>query len=100
MTQRAGWVLMGLMLAGCSHNAYLEQSLAGAIGKDKAWVEKQYGTPEAKATSFFGKESWTYYRIAGGKSGPPLFNFSPNECQITVKFDKEERVSDYSYSGC
>lgn len=100
MTRWAGWALMGFMLAGCSHNAYLEHSLSGAIGKDKAWVEKQYGTPDARATGFFGKESWTYYRIAGGKSGPPLFNFSPNECQITVKFDKEERVSGYSYSGC
>ena len=100
MMRRAAWALIGLMLAGCSHNAYLEQSLSGSIGKDKAWVEQQYGAPNARATSFFGKESWTYYRITGGKSGLPLFNFSPNECQITVKFDKDERVSGYNYSGC
>ena len=58
------------------------------------------GAPSGKAPRFFGGETWTYYRIAGGKSSPPLFNFSPNQCQITLKFDKEEKLSDSSYSGC
>lgn len=100
MRQTAMLVVLALLTAGCSHNAYLEQSLSGAIGRDKAWVEKQYGSPNAKASRFFGGETWTYYRIAGGKSSLPLFNFTPNECQITMKFDKEDRVTDYSYSGC
>ena len=34
------------------------------------------------------------------KVRPALFNFSPNQCQITLTFDKEEKLSDYSYSGC
>lgn len=97
---RLGWVLVVAVSAGCSHNAYLEQSLSGSIGKDKAWVEKQYGEPNVRASRFFGGESWTYYRIAGGKSSLPLFNFTPNECQISFKFDKDDRMTDYSYSGC
>ena len=92
-----------LALTSCSSsNPYLEASLKPAElqGKDKAWFEKNWGAPSGKATRFFGGETWTYYRIAGGKSGAPLFNFSPNECQITLKFDKEEKLSDSSYSGC
>jgi hypothetical protein len=133
-----------LALTACSSsNPYLEASLKPAElqGKDKAWFEKNWGTPDGKASRFFGGETWTYYRIdsagsgslywsaeqpevfalaadaqgavfaatspdgriyriAGGKSGPPLFNFSPNQCQILLKFDKEEKLSDYSYSGC
>lgn len=92
-----------LALTACSSsNPYLEASLKPAElqGKDKAWFEKNWGTPDGKAPRFFGGETWTYYRIAGGKSGMPLFNFSPNQCQILLKFDKEEKLSDYSYSGC
>ncbi|HEU4685983.1 MAG TPA: hypothetical protein VFS39_15865, partial [Nitrospira sp.] len=91
-----------VLLTGCSSNPYLEASLKPAEmqGKDKAWFEKNWGTPDGKAPRFFGGETWTYFRIAGGKSGAPLFNFSPNQCQITLKFDKEDKLSDYSYSGC
>ncbi|SPP63860.1 hypothetical protein [Nitrospira lenta] len=92
-----------LALTACSSsNPYLEASLKPAElqGKDKTWFEKNWGTPDGKAPRFFGGETWTYYRIAGGKSGMPLFNFSPNQCQILLKFDKEEKLSDYSYSGC
>lgn len=83
-------------------NPYLEASLKPAElqGKDKAWFEHNWGTPDGKAPRFFGGETWTYYRIAGGKSGLPLFNFSPNQCQITLTFDKEDRLADYTYSGC
>jgi hypothetical protein len=102
--RRSAWVLLFcLALTACEgSNPYLEQSLKPAElqGKDKAWFEKNWGAPSGKAPRFFGGETWTYYRIAGGKSGPPLFNFSPNQCQITLKFDKEEKLSDYSYSGC
>ena len=77
--QRSAWVLLfSLALTGCGgSNPYLEQSLKPAElqGKDKAWFEKNWGAPSGKATRFFGGETWTYYRIAGGKSGPPLFNF-------------------------
>lgn len=92
-----------LVFAACGGgNPYLDASLKPAElqGKDKAWFEKNWGAPDGKASRFFGGETWTYYRIAGGKSGPPLFNFSPNQCQITLKFDKEDKLSDYNYSGC
>jgi hypothetical protein len=103
--RRPAWllVLCVLFTAACGGgNPYLEASLKPAElqGKDKAWFEKNWGTPDGKASRFFGGETWTYYRIAGGKSSLPLFNFSPNQCQITLKFDKEEKLSDYSYSGC
>jgi hypothetical protein len=103
MMQRSAWMfLICLALTGCGGNPYLDQSLKPAElqGKDKAWFEKNWGAPSGKASRFFGGETWTYYRIAGGKSGLPFFNFSPNECQITLKFDKEEKLSDSSYSGC
>lgn len=92
-----------LVTACGGSNPYMEASLKPAElqGKDKAWFEKNWGAPSGKASRFFGGETWTYYRIAGGKSGLPLFNFKPNECQITLKFDKDEKLSDYGYSsGC
>lgn len=100
--KRTGWLLGVLLLVGCSSNPYLEQSLKPAElkGRDKTWFEQNWGTPNAKAPRFFGGENWTYYRIAGGKTSLPLFNFKPNECAITLKFDKEDKLTDYSYSGC
>lgn len=102
--RRSSWVLVFyLILTACAgNNPYLEASLKPAElqGKNKAWFEKNWGVPDGKASRFFGGETWTYYRIAGGKSGPPFFNFTPNQCQITLKFDKDEKMSDYSYSGC
>jgi hypothetical protein len=104
MMQRFVWLLLFLLIIpACSgNNPYLEASLKPAElqGKDKGWFEKNWGPPDGKASRFFGGETWTYYRIAGGKSGLPFFNFSPNQCQITLKFDKEEKLSDYTYSGC
>jgi len=104
MMQRFAWLLFFfLVVTACSgNNPYLEASLKPAElqGKDKGWFEKNWGAPDGKASRFFGGETWTYYRIAGGKSGPPFFNFTPNQCQITLKFDKEEKLSDYAYSGC
>ncbi|MGQ0811030.1 MAG: hypothetical protein ACT4OO_07380 [Nitrospiraceae bacterium] len=102
--RRSIWFIPVIMLLwiGCDHNPYLEASLKPAEmqGKEKAWFEKNWGTPNGKSPRFFGGETWTYYRIAGGQSGPPLFNFKPNQCQITLKFDKEDKLSDYSYSDC
>ena len=102
MMRRSVWMLAGcLFLSGCGgNNPYMEQDLRSSEGKDKAWFLKNWGEPSGKATRFFGGETWTYYRIAGGKSGPPLFNFKPNQCEITLKFDKEEKLDDYSYSDC
>jgi hypothetical protein len=93
MMQRFVWLLLfSLIIPGCSgKNPYLEASLKPAElqGKDKGWFEKNWGSPDGKASRFFGGETWT-----------PFFNFSPNQCQITLKFDKEEKLSDYTYSGC
>ena len=104
MMPRFVWLLIvSLITASCSaNNPYLDASLKPAElqVKDKGWFEKNWGAPDGKASRFFGGETWTYYRIAGGKSGPPFFNFSPNQCQITLKFGKDEKLSDSSYSGC
>lgn len=98
------WFLpLFLLTAACGGgNPYLEQSLKPAElqGKDKAWFEKNWGAPSGKAPRFFGGETWTYYRIAGGESGPPFYNYTPHQCEITLKFDKEDKLSDYDYSGC
>ncbi|MBM4135046.1 MAG: hypothetical protein FJ245_14940 [Nitrospira sp.] len=96
-----GLVLALALLVGCGGgNPYLDATLKPAEfeGKDKGWFEKNWGDPSGKAPRFFGGETWTYFRIAGAQSG--LFNFAPNQCQITLKFGKDERLSSYSYSGC
>lgn len=102
--RRSAWLLSCcLALTACGgSNPYLDASLKPAElqGKNKAWFEKNWGPPDGKAARFFGGETWTYHRIAGGKTSLPLFNFSPNECQITLKFDKEDTLSGSSYSGC
>ncbi|MCH6557028.1 MAG: hypothetical protein IH803_02280 [Nitrospirae bacterium] len=97
-----GLLLAVILAAGCGGNPYLEASLnpAELEGKDQAWFEENWGAPSGKSARLFGGEKWTYFRIAGGKTSPPFFNFAPNECQITLKFDKEEKLSSSSYSGC
>lgn len=102
MKQLVRSVLLPFLLAACSHNPYLEASLKPAEfqGKDKAWFENNWGPPDGKTARFFGGEKWIYYRIVGGKSELPLFNFTPNECQITLFFDREDKFTDSSYSGC
>lgn len=100
--QTTGLLLALVLTAGCGGNPYLDASLKPAEfeGKDKAWFEKNWGTPSGKAPRFFGGETWTYFRIAGGQTGPLNFNFAPTQCQITLKFGKDEKLSSYSYSGC
>jgi len=95
------WLLaVALMAGGCSHNPYMDASLTRYQGKDRTWIEKELGAPDAKTSRFFGGEKWTYNRIAGGAAGAPLFNFKANECQMILFFDKNDTVSDTSYSGC
>ena len=101
--RRSAWLTaVTFLFVACSHNPYLEASLKPAElqGKDKTWFEKNWGPPDGKTSRFFGGEKWIYYRIAGGKAALPLFNFEANECQITLLFDKEDKFTDYSYSGC
>jgi len=97
-----GALLALCILAGCSSNPYLDAALkpAEVEGKDKAWFEEHWGPPSGKAPRFFGGEKWTYFRIAGGSAGGLLSNYSPNQCQITLKFDKEGKLDDYDQSGC
>lgn len=98
----AWMALVGVLVTGCGGNPYLEASLNPAVleGKPKSWFEEEWGKPSSKSPRFFGGETWTYFRIAGGKSRLPFFNFTPNECQITLEFDDEDKLDDYSYSGC
>ncbi|TFG64703.1 MAG: hypothetical protein E4H32_02655 [Nitrospirales bacterium] len=93
---------LGLLLAGCCGNPYLDASLDPATfqGKDQAWFEENWGKPSAKSSRFFGGESWIYTRIAGGETHFPFFNFTPNQCQITLDFDKDQKLDDYSYTDC
>lgn len=100
MRTSASLLAITLLAGSCSHNPYVDASLTRYQGKDRAWIEKELGAPDAKTSRFFGGEKWTYNRIAGGKAGPPLFNFKANECQMILFFDKDETVSDSSYSGC
>ncbi len=95
-------LVAAIFLAGCGGNPYLEASLdpAELEGKDQAWFEENWGAPSGKAPRFFGGETWTYARIAGGKTGAPFWNFSPHQCQITLKFSEEGKLMDYSHSGC
>ncbi len=98
-----GLVIVLVLLGGCGGgNPYLDASLKPAEmeGKDKAWFAKNWGEPSGKSPRFFGGETWTYFRIAGGQSSAPFFNFAPNQCQVTLRFGEDEKLSSYSYSGC
>jgi len=101
-TTVAGVLFMTILLSGCGGNPYLDASLKPAEleGKHQSWFQDQWGKPSAKSKRFFGGETWTYFRIAGGKSSAPFWNFAPNECQISLDFDKEGKLEDSSYSGC
>ena len=94
--------VFGLLCAGCGGNPYLDASLDPAKfeGKSQAWFEENWGKPSGKSSRFFGGESWVYSRISGGESGFPFYNFSPNQCQITLDFDKDQILEDYDYTDC
>ena len=98
-----GIIFFGMLLFGCGGNPYLDASLDPAEfqGKPQSWFEEQWGVPSGKAKRFFGGETWTYRRIAGGSKGlSSLWNFAPNQCEITLDFDEDQKLDDYSYSGC
>ena len=62
--------------------------------------EKEWGKPSGASKRFWGGETWTYYRIAGGTQRI-LGGINPHECEITLYFNKEGKLDDYSYSsGC
>jgi len=97
-------VLLGalLLITGCASNPYLEQSLKPAAQRheSKEWFAKEWGKPSGTSKRFWGGETWTYYRIAGG-TARMLGGINPHECEIKLDFDKEGRLDDYSYSsGC
>jgi len=99
---RAAILLAFFLLAtACSSNPYLEQTLKPAAQRHESrdWFEKEWGKPSGASKRFWGGETWTYYRIAGG-SQRVLGGLDPYECEIRLDFDKEGKLDDYSYSGC
>ena len=91
-----------LFLVSCmGTNPYLETALepAQARGETQDWFEKEWGMPTSRASSWLGGQVWTYTRIAGGTRSL-LGNFDPLTCKITLKFDEEEKLTSYKYSGC
>lgn len=106
--RRAAWLssMLSLVtvvcLSSCGGSPYRDTAVnvAELEGKDKTWFERNWGKPNGKAKRFFGGEAWTYFRITGGRSGLSVFNFAPNQCQITLKFDKDDRLRSSEYSGC
>ena len=99
------WALMlsiAMFAVGCGGNPYLEQSLKPAAQRHetKEWFEKEWGKPFGTSTRFWGGESWTYYRIAGG-TNRLLGGINPHECEIQLNFDKAGKLDNYNYSsGC
>jgi hypothetical protein len=97
-------MLVGLvaLTAGCASNPYLEQSLKPAAQRHetKDWFEKEWGKPSGTSTRFWGGETWTYYRIAGG-TARMLGGINPHQCEIELYFDKDGKLDSYDYSsGC
>jgi hypothetical protein len=90
-----------LLAAGCASNPYLEQTLKPAAQRQesKEWFEKEWGKPSGTSKRFWGGETWTYYRIAGG-TARILGGINPHECEIELYFDKEGKLEKYDYSGC
>lgn len=99
---RIGLFLAVMVVTGCGGNPYLDATLKPAEfeGKDKAWFENNWGTPSGKAPRWFGGEEWVYFRITGAQTGGLGLTTTPTQCQITLKFGKDEKLSSYSYSGC
>lgn len=102
MTGLGSIVLVWIFLAACGGTPYLEASLNPAEfeKKPQSWFEERWGIPSGKSTRFFGGETWTYWSISGGKSTLNFFNATPTKCPITLDFDKEGNLENYSYSGC
>ena len=95
-------VISLLLLTGCAGNPYLEETLNPAAQRheSKEWFEKEWGKPSGTSKRFWGGETWTYYRIAGG-TARVLGGLSPHQCEIELYFDKNGKLDDYHYSsGC
>jgi hypothetical protein len=96
--------LLGLLLfltACSSSNPYLDQTLKPAAQRHESreWFEKEWGKPSGASKRFWGGETWTYYRIAGG-TNRMFGGINPYDCEIKLFFDKEGRLDDYTYSDC
>jgi hypothetical protein len=102
LTSMLSLLLALLCLIGCGGSPYRDTAVNAADleGKDKVWFERNWGKPNGKAKRFFGGEAWTYFRITGERVGSSVFNFAPNQCQITLKFDRDDRLRSSEYSGC
>jgi hypothetical protein len=90
-----------VLLTGCSSdNPYLTQTLKPAAQRheSKEWFEKEWGKPSGSSKRFWGGETWTYYRIAGG-THRLLGGINPHDCEIKLYFDKEGKLDDYDYSS-
>jgi len=96
------FLVLCLFFASCmGTNHFLETSLepAKVRGETQVWFEKEWGAPASKSPRWLGGQIWTYTRIAGGTRY--LFgNFDPLTCKITLKFNEEEKLTSYKYSGC
>ena len=95
-------VISLLLLTGCAGNPYLEETLNPAAQRheSKEWFEQEWGKPSGTSKRFWGGETWTYYRIAGG-TARVLGGISPHQCEIELYFDKNGKLDDYHYSsGC
>ena len=88
-----------LLLTACSHNPYLDASLTRYQGKIKSGLRRNWGLLMQRRLVFLGRSGFTIESLEG-KAGPPLLNFKATECQMILFFDKENMVSDSSYSGC
>ena len=101
MTRNGALLGLLLLLTACSSNPYLEQTLKPAAQRHESreWFEKEWGKPSGASKRFWGGETWTYYRIAGG-TNRVLGGINPYDCEIKLFFDKEGRLDDYTYSDC
>ncbi len=98
---RAAILVLLLLATACSSNPYLEQTLKPAAQRheNKEWFEKEWGKPSGTSKRFWGGETWTYYRIAGG-TNRFLGGVNPYDCEIKLDFDQHGQLDDYTYSDC
>lgn len=95
-------LLLGMLAAGgCGTSPHQAAPPDPAMlnGKSQAWFQEHWGRPGAKATRFFGGETWVYFRLTGTSSSS-FSIVSPADCQIRLDFDKDGKLADSGYSGC
>lgn len=91
--------VVGLFCAGCG-GGDTSQDLVKLEGKTQTWFKENWGKPSAKVSRFFGGEKWVYSRIYEGGFRFPLLNSSPNQCPITLEFDKEQALESFNFTDC